>query len=61
MASQKEREVKLQGKYRQGAYGSKIIPELKLSGVWLESVGFKAGSRVSIIIEENQLIIKPVL
>lgn len=60
MATQKEKEVKLQGKHRQGVYGSKIIPELKLSGVWLEAVGFKAGSRVSITIEENQLIIKPV-
>lgn len=59
MATQKEKEVKLQGKHRQGTYGSKIIPELKLSGIWLEAAGFKAGSRVNITIEENRLIIKP--
>ena len=59
MAIQKDKEVKLQGKHRQGVYGSKIIPELKLSGVWLEAVGFKAGARVVIEIKDRELIIKP--
>ena len=58
VSKQKEKEVKLQGKHRQGAYGSKIIPELKLSGVWLEAVGFKAGETVTILVEQNQLTIK---
>lgn len=59
MAEKATRRLKIQPKYRSMAYGSKIIPELKLSGVWLEAIGFKAGSRVSITIEENQLTIKP--
>ena len=58
MASQNEKKVKLQGKHRKGAYSSKIIPELKLSGVWLEAVGFKAGQTVTILVEQNQLTIK---
>jgi hypothetical protein len=60
MASDREKEVKLHMKYRQGVSGSKIIPELKLSGVWLEAAGFKAGSKVVIEIKDQELIIKPV-
>jgi hypothetical protein len=51
--------VKLQPKYRQLAYSTKIVPELKISGVWLEKLGFEAGQTVSITTRNQKLIIKP--
>jgi toxic protein SymE len=59
MAKPTTKKIKLQPKYRILAYTQKIVPELKVSGVWLEQNGFKAGETVSITIEENQLTIKP--
>jgi len=57
MAKKDQKQVKLQPKYRALAYGQKTVPELKLSGVWLEKLGFRAGEKVTITIKENQLII----
>lgn len=53
------KKVKLQPKYRQLTHRVRIVPELKISGVWLEEIGFKAGQRVNIIIRSQKLIIKP--
>lgn len=53
------RKVKLQPKYRRLAYSHKIVPELKLSGVWLEEIGFVAGQTVTITIGNQELVIKP--
>lgn len=58
MSDQHIREIKLQPKFRALAFGQKIVPELKISGVWLLENGFKAGERVEITISEKQLIIK---
>ncbi|MBA3900780.1 MAG: type I addiction module toxin, SymE family [Bacteroidetes bacterium] len=52
-----QKQVKLQPKYRELAYSRKVVPELKVSGVWLEAAGFRAGEKVTITIQENQLII----
>jgi toxic protein SymE len=57
MANQNSKKIKLQPKVRQLSYGEKIVPELKLSGVWLEELGFKAGATVNIILREQELII----
>jgi hypothetical protein len=54
---QTEKQIKLQPKYRRLVYGDKIVPELKLSGLWLEAIGFKAGEKVTITIREQELII----
>jgi hypothetical protein len=51
--------IKLQPKLRQLADCTKIVPELKISGVWLEEIGFKAGATVHITVKEKQLIIEP--
>ncbi|MDP4131037.1 MAG: SymE family type I addiction module toxin [Bacteroidota bacterium] len=63
METKTSRQVKLYGKRREtGRHwpggGSKEVPWLNLSGVWLERAGFKIGDQVEILIEENQLIIK---
>lgn len=52
-----QKQVKLQPKYRELAYSRKVVPELKVSGVWLEAAGFRAGEKVNITIREQQLII----
>jgi len=57
MAEKKTKQVKLQPRYRELAYSRKIVPELKVSGVWLEAAGFKAGEKVNITVSEEQLII----
>ena len=59
MAAKDNKELKIQPRYRKGVYSSKIIPELTLSGNWLEAVGFKAGARAVIEIRDGELIIKP--
>lgn len=53
------KKVKLQPKYRQLTYSQKTVPELKISGVWLEDLGFKSGDTVNITTCEGTLIIKP--
>jgi hypothetical protein len=57
MAKKEQKQVKLQPKYRELTYGQKIVPELKVSGVWLEAAGFRAGEKVNITISNQQLII----
>jgi hypothetical protein len=54
------KKVKLQPRLRQLAYSEKIVPELKISGVWLAEIGFKAGDTVNITIREELLIIQPI-
>ena len=41
--------------------GLKDIPFLRLTGVWLSEVGFGIDSKVEIIVDNNLLIIKPVV
>jgi toxic protein SymE len=60
MKKSENRKVKLQPKHRQLAWGDqKIVPELRVNGIWLEQHGFKAGGQVEIIVRQNELIIKP--
>lgn len=59
MTGKKSKQVKLQPKVRHLSYSQKVVPELKLSGVWLEKLGFKAGSKVKITAVSGQLIIEP--
>ncbi len=61
MAKKTTKKVKLQPKHRQLTWGNqKIVPELRINGNWLSDHGFKAGGIVTITVEQNQLIIKPV-
>jgi hypothetical protein len=58
MAIRNPKEIKLQPKHRALTYGSKKVPWLSVSGVWLEELGFKAGDTVRILTSEKQLIIE---
>lgn len=59
MSSPQVKEVKLQPKIRALAYSQKLVPELTISGVWLEEQGFHAGQLVEITIRHQELVIKP--
>jgi hypothetical protein len=58
MAQKTERKLKLQPEYSPRANNSRIVPSLKLSGVWLEQSGFKAGQSVSVTVKDEEIIIK---
>jgi toxic protein SymE len=56
-----DRKLKIYPKHRSLAtsdYG-RIVPELRLCGVWLEESGFKVGEQVQITVKDQQLIIEP--
>lgn len=60
MKERSSRKVKLQPKHRQLSWGNqKVVPELRVNGIWLEQHGFKAGGQVEITVSQNELIIKP--
>ncbi|WP_342330260.1 SymE family type I addiction module toxin [Pedobacter sp. FW305-3-2-15-E-R2A2] len=59
MNRQISKSVKLQPKYRALSLGrTKIVPELRISGVWLESQGFHPGDMVDIQVHNGMLVIK---
>ncbi|MFC7526261.1 SymE family type I addiction module toxin [Parapedobacter sp. GCM10030251] len=59
MATRHTRNAKLQPKYRYLSSGTRRVPELRISGVWLEASGFAMGRTVSIEVSEGRLIITP--
>ena len=56
-----DRKLKVYPKYRTLAstYAPRIVPELRLCGVWLERSGFRIGEQVQVIIKDQEIIIKP--
>ena len=54
-----DKKLKIQPKYRQLAYSQKFVPELRLSGMWLEQSGFRIGEQVQVTIKDQEIIIKP--
>jgi len=53
----KTKTIKVNRRYRKLVYSSYFIPEIRLSGKWLEEIGINIGDLVSINIEENKLSI----
>lgn len=52
------RSIKIQGRYRKGYRNkSKVVPEIKLCGNWLEKLGFKEGNRVVITTLKRLIVI----
>lgn len=56
------RKLKVYSKYRplSSSCSGRIVPELRLSGQWLEQSGFGIGEQVQVTIKEQEIIIKPV-
>lgn len=59
MKAKTTRQVKLHPHYRTLTYHNKVVPQLKISGVWLEQVGFRADEHVIITVEHEKLTIQP--
>jgi len=52
------RSLKIQPKTRSNKYGRKDVPEIKLSGNWLQAMGFQSGARVIVTYMPELLIIR---
>ena len=58
MAKQTSRQLKVYGFNRSSS--KKAVPQLILSGIWIEQLGFQIGERVTITTRDRLLIIEPV-
>lgn len=56
-----DRKLKVYPKYRplSSSYSYRVVPELRLCGVWLERSGFNVGDDVQITVKDQEIIIKP--
>ena len=54
-----KRSLKIQPKHRCSRWSSSIVPELKLSGNWLEKLGFKVDAKVIVETTDKMIIIRP--
>ena len=52
------RELKISSQERGYGLQSKKVPEIRLSGVWLEKLGFEPCQRIKVFASEKMLIIK---
>jgi hypothetical protein len=57
MSKQEQREFKIGGLYRRSI--RRNVPQLKLSGAWIETLGFEVGDMVSVMMRDRLLIIVP--
>ena len=53
------RSLKVQPKYRLNKWSTSVVPELVLSGKWLEASGFKKESRVVVHTSKDLIVIRP--
>ena len=58
MTKQTSRQFKVYKLHR--APGNKEVPQLKISGAWIEQLGFKIGQIVNVTTRDRLLIIEPV-
>lgn len=50
--------LKVYYKFRINLYGTKIVPEIRLCGQWLEKFGFKDGDDIEVSIVRNRIKIR---
>ncbi|TKC54872.1 type I toxin-antitoxin system SymE family toxin [Pedobacter hiemivivus] len=60
MRSKNNRQLKLQPKFQALTFGQKVVPELKLCGLWLKEQGFCVGQMVEVVVRYGELVIRPV-
>lgn len=53
------RSLKIQPKHRFNKYSTSIVPEIILSGKWLEELGFEKESRVTVHTSRELIVIRP--
>jgi hypothetical protein len=52
------RTMKIQPRYRENKYSTVHVPEIRLSGFWLDKLGFAEGRRVTITTMSELLIVR---
>lgn len=57
MKKQTSRQLKIYGLNRSS--DNKEVPQLRISGVWIEQLGFKVGDTINITTRDRLLIIEP--
>lgn len=57
MTMEKVRKVKVYSEYRRRTFDSTFVAQIRLSGRWLEKLGFRKGRRIIIAPEQNKLTI----
>lgn len=57
MAQQAARRLKVYSTHRSA--DNKEVPELRLTGIWIEQLGFKVGETISVTTRDRLLIIEP--
>jgi len=57
MGKQTSRQLKIYGLNRSS--DNKEVPQLRISGVWIEQLGFKVGNKVNVTTRDRLLIIEP--
>jgi len=57
MAKKASRQLKVYGLHRSS--DNKEVPQLRISGVWIEQLGFKVGDTINITTRDKLLIIEP--
>jgi len=56
MQKKESRQLKVYGLNRSD---NKEIPQLRISGIWIEKLGFKVGDTINVITRDRLLIIEP--
>ncbi|QNR23971.1 SymE family type I addiction module toxin [Croceimicrobium hydrocarbonivorans] len=54
----RNRTLKIHAKHRQRSYDSTKVPEIRLEGKWLESLGFEIGGEVNLDLREGEIRIR---
>jgi antitoxin component of MazEF toxin-antitoxin module len=44
---------------RRPGYLDDTMPEMRISGKWLNKIGFDIGDQVELVLEERQIVIRP--
>ncbi len=57
--SNKQRQLKVQPKYRRNFRNGVTVPEIRLCGQWLKDAGFHSGKNVTVQVEGGKLVITP--
>jgi hypothetical protein len=54
-----KRRLKVYEKPGSYCYTSKHVPEMRFGGAWMLKAGFHIGDHIDLIVEENQIVIRP--
>lgn len=54
-----QKELMIGFKFRKNQWSESVVPEIRLNGKWLESLGFKMGSKVKVEFKAGKIVLTP--